>query len=96
MRLADRLALYYERGVSSRRASIETGALLSVVRAHFRRFLVLGIQRQGRRLLPPDRPARPYTGPEWIGLPIGQPPFPEGPGWTGKRCETHSVRWLVH
>lgn len=94
MSLADRLATYYEHGVSSRKASIETGALLSEVRDHFRRFLVLGIRRAGRRQFH-DRPPTPYTGPEWIGLPIGQPPFPAGPGWIGKRVDYTEVRHPV-
>lgn len=91
MRMIDRLALYYERGATSRRASIETGMLLSEVREHFRRFYRLGFKRLSRQsMLQEWRPPLPYTGPEWIGEANGPRPLPTGPGWIGKRHNLHS------
>jgi len=84
MRLTDRLALYYERGFTARRTSIETGAPIATVREQFRRFHRFGIQRLGRRATE-WRPPRPYAGPEWIGVQTGARPIPAGPGWIGKR-----------
>ena len=87
MRVIDRLALYYEQGMTSRRASIETGLLLSHVRDQYRRFHARGLPRRTRRVLIVDfrsRPPSPYLGPVWIGEAIGNPPIPFGPDWIGE------------
>jgi hypothetical protein len=86
MRIIERLARHYENGMTARRASLETGLLLSHVRAQYRDFHALGLPRRTRRILIMDfysRPA-PYCGPTWIGEAIGEPPVPTGPEWIGQ------------
>ena len=90
-RIIDRLALYYERGTTSRRAALETGELISYVRDLWRHFRTRGLTRRQRRIRQVDfhhwpKPAA-YLGPDWIGEAIGTPPVAQGPGWIGHRCE---------
>ena len=90
-RLIDRLALYYEKGTTSRRAALETGEMINYVRDLWRHFRTRGLTRRQRRIREIDfahwpRPV-PYLGEDWIGEAIGTPPVPAGPGWIGHRCE---------
>lgn len=98
MRVIERLALYYQQGMSSRRASIETGLLLSHVREQYRDFHALGLPRRTRRILDMDMYARPvpYLGPVWIGKAIGEKPTPTGPDWIGEAVESTETVHSVH
>jgi hypothetical protein len=90
--------MYYERGATSRRASIETGILLSEVRDQFRRFHRLGIKRLGRHFMLPEwRSAAAYTGPDWIGVAVARTvPMKAGPDWIGERAHSTTVRRPLH
>src|SRR5690348_5709039 len=86
--MVQRLAIYFERGVTSVRAAHETGLPLREVRDQYRRFRRIGLSRRiTRRIWNYFERATPlpYKGPEWIGKANSVTPLPVGPGWIGKK-----------
>jgi len=87
LRPVERLASYFERGVTSVRASTETGMPLVEVRDHYRRFRRIGMSRRITRRIWNyfEHAPKPYEGPAWIGKANSVTPLPVGPDWIGKR-----------